>query len=93
MSQVELLPSPALPAGVEDKWRAEQQAFRRLLPALLKQYRDEYVAIHEGNVVASGSDKLEVAGRAYTQIGYVPIYVGHVTDQAPPLCRIHGYSM
>jgi hypothetical protein len=33
------------------------------------------VAIHEGQVVESGSDKLDIAGRAYARFGYVPIFV------------------
>ncbi|HMF38773.1 MAG TPA: hypothetical protein VKF17_19195 [Isosphaeraceae bacterium] len=41
----------------------------------------QYVAIHEGQVVESGSDKLEVARRAYSRFGYVPIFVSRVTDE------------
>lgn len=80
--------SPPLPGPVEDKWRNEQRAFQRQLPELLQCHRDEYVAIHEGKVVESGSDKLAVAGRAYARFGYVPIYVGLVTDQPLPLSRV-----
>jgi hypothetical protein len=72
----------------DTKWRREQQAFRRLLPDLLKVHRNQYVAIHEGKVVEAGADKLEVAGRAYARFGYVPIYVGLVTDQPIPVSRI-----
>jgi hypothetical protein len=86
MSQVETLPAPVVPTGGENKWRREQQAFRRLLPDLLKSNPNQYVAIHEGKVVEVGSDKLEVAGRAYARFGYVPIYVSLVTDQ--PLAPI-----
>jgi hypothetical protein len=35
MSQVETLPAPLLPAPAENKWRREQQTFRRLLPKLM----------------------------------------------------------
>jgi len=31
--------------------------------------------------VESGSDKLEVARRAYSRFGYVPIFVSRVTDE------------
>jgi hypothetical protein len=88
MSQIDTLPAPQLPAPPEDKWRREQQAFRGLLPELLKTHRGEYVAIHEGRVVASGADKLDVAGQAYARYGYVPIYVSLVTDRSPPPIRI-----
>jgi hypothetical protein len=72
----------------EDKWRREQQAFRRLLPELLKTHPGQYVAIHEGHVVESGANKLEVAARAYGRFGYVPIYVTLVTDQPLPLVHL-----
>jgi hypothetical protein len=88
MSQLDVLPAPVLPEPPEDKWRREQQAFRRRLPELLPTYRNKYVAVHNGEVVESGDDKLAVAGRAYARFGYVPIYVGLVTDQPPPLSRI-----
>jgi hypothetical protein len=88
MSQVEILPAPVLPVAAESKWRREQQAFRRLLPELLKTCRNRYVAVHEEKVVEEGTDKLAVAGRAYARFGYVPIYVGLVTDQPLPLSRI-----
>jgi hypothetical protein len=88
MSQLDILPAPVLPSLAEDKWRREQQGFRRLLPELLKTHRRQYVAIHDGQVVESGDDKLAVAGRAYARIGYVPIYVALVTDEALPVSRI-----
>jgi len=88
MSELEVLPAPVLSPPAADKWRREQQAFRRQLPELLKTHRDQYVAIHEGKVVEAGTDKLEVAGRAYARLGYVPIYVGLVTDQPAPVLRV-----
>jgi hypothetical protein len=88
MSQTETLPAPVLPPPAADKWRREQQAFRRLLPELLQRLRNQYVAVHEERVVESGEDKLAVAGRAYQRFGYVPIYVGLVTDQPLPVCRV-----
>jgi hypothetical protein len=62
MSSMETLPAPDLVAPLDDKWRREQRAFRQLLPELLRTHPDEFVAIHEGRVVESGVDKLEVAG-------------------------------
>jgi hypothetical protein len=88
MSQVDVLPAPSLPTPPDDKWRREQQAFRRLLPELLQSHRGQYVAIHDGRVVASGADKLDVAGQAYARHGYVPIYVSLVTDRPAPPVRI-----
>jgi len=87
MSQLDTLPAPLLPAVPQDKWRREQRAFRHLFPELLKTHRGQYVAIHDGQVVESGSDKLDVAGRAYARYGYVPIYVSLVTDEPLPPVR------
>ena len=88
MIPVDTQPAPALPALSEDKWRREQRVFHRLLPQLLQSHCGRYVAIHEGEVVESGADKLEVAGRAYARFGYVPIFVSLVTDQPPTPLRI-----
>jgi hypothetical protein len=87
MSQLDTLAAPLLPMP-DDKWRREQQAFRRLLPELLKTHLGQFVAIHEGQVVESGLDKLDVAARAYARFGYLPIYVSLVTDQPPALVRL-----
>ena len=79
----ELLAPPTLPPPEENKWRSEQRAFHRLLPDLLKTHYRQFVAIHNGQVVESGPDKLEVAARAYARFGYVPIFVTLVAEQAP----------
>jgi hypothetical protein len=76
------------PPPPNDKWQREQQAFLRLLPSLLQTHRDKYVAIHEGNVVESGDELVDVAMRAYGRYGYVPIYVDLVTDQPQRPVRI-----
>src|SRR5258705_74772 len=80
MSQLDTLPAPILPTIPEDKWQQEKRAFHQLLPSLLKSHKGLYVAIHESQVVESGSDKLDVGGRAYARFGYVPIFVTLVTD-------------
>jgi Family of unknown function (DUF5678) len=71
----------------EAKFRSELEAFRRLLPELLQTHRDQYVAIHEGQVVGTGPDQIELADRAYERFGYVPILVTLVTDR-PRVVRI-----
>jgi len=71
----------------------EYRAFLRLLPTLLPTYRGLYVAIHEEQVVGSGDNELELVDRTFDKVGYVPIYVGLVTDQPPPLVRIPHYRI
>ncbi len=88
MSSIETWPAPELAASVDDKWRREQRAFRQLLPELLQSHLDQFVAIHEGRVVETGTDKVEVARRAYDRFGYVPIFVSRVVVGTPEPVRI-----
>jgi hypothetical protein len=90
MIQAESLPAPELEPCVDgmSKWEQERSAYWRLLPTLVSQYRDQYVAIHEGQVVASGTNQVELALRVYRQFGYVPIYVGLVSDEPWRMFRV-----
>jgi Family of unknown function (DUF5678) len=81
-----VLPLPA--PTPETKFQRERRAFQALLPILLPTHRDQYVAIHEGQVVEWGDNLIEVAERAYDKYGYVPIYVGLVTDKPIPPVRL-----
>jgi hypothetical protein len=90
MSAIETLPAPELcfAAPVDDKWERERRAFVRMLPDLLVTHRDQFVAVHQGQVIARGPDKIAVALQAYREHGQVPIYVGLVSDQPPMPARI-----
>lgn len=80
---VEVLPAPVLAEPALDKIRVEQRAFRRLFGELLRKYPEQYVAIHDGEVVEVGDDKFRVADRAYARFGYIPILVVKVTEEEP----------
>jgi hypothetical protein len=54
---------------------------------LLATYRGHYVAIHGGQVLDSGVDKLALAMRVLAIIGNVPIHVGLVTEQSERISR------
>lgn len=90
MSTIETQPSPEFfwPAANDSKWERERAAFLKLLPSLLTTQRGKYVAVYEGQVVDSGDDEIALALRAYDQIGYVPIFVGLVTDDPRPVMRM-----
>ena len=90
MHNTTVLPAPELmPTPVPtSKWEAEYQAFLRLRPELLADHRGMYVAVHNGQVIDSGEDQMEVALRSYRRFGYVPIYVGLVTDESPLVARV-----
>jgi hypothetical protein len=90
MNDLTTLPAPQLnlePAS-SAAWEEERRAFLRLLPTLMAAYRDQYVAVHQGAVIAHGPDQVEVAKQAYARAGYILIYVGLVTDEPLPPARI-----
>jgi len=53
----------------------EHKAFLQMLPELLKQYQGRVVAIHQGQVVDVGDDRMEVWQRARHQLAGAPVYV------------------
>jgi hypothetical protein len=89
MNEIIELPAPQIewPPPVT-KWERERRAFHRLLPTLLATHRDKFVAIHNEQVVDSGDDEIALAMRSYDRFGYVPIYVGLVTERPRPPARI-----
>jgi hypothetical protein len=79
------LPAPALSKG-----EREYRAFLRLLPGLLATHRGQYVAVHDGQVVDSGPDDVALILRVQARVGYVPLFVGLVTER-PPVVRVPHY--
>lgn len=64
-----------------EAFEQERRAFERLKPELLRTHRGQWVAILNGQVVESGSDKIEVLDRVYARFGYRPVYVQRVEEQ------------
>jgi hypothetical protein len=83
MPETQILPAPSIPVipPTASKWETEHRAFLQLLPSLMSTHRHKYVAVHQGSVVEFGDDQTRVALAAYAKHGYVPIYVGLVTDE------------
>jgi hypothetical protein len=83
------LPAPVIsvPLPSPTKWEREYEAFRHLLPGLLKTHVGQYVAIHDGKVFDCGTDKVELAVRVLKKVGDVSIHVGLVSDQPAPISR------
>jgi hypothetical protein len=82
MSETQITPAPEIPLDVPSgsKWDREYRAFLRMMPGLLATHRGKFVAVHEGQLVQSGDDQIDVALAAYRMYGYLPIFVGQVTD-------------
>ncbi len=89
MSEPVTLPAPEvnLPSPRCTKWERGYQAFRRLLPGLLRTIPGQYVAVHNEEIVGSGPDKLALALEILAKIGNCPIYVGRASEDPEPLFR------
>ncbi len=81
MSEVKTLTAPEIkPSRATDTpWEPERQAFWKMHHELLAAYENQAVAIHQGKVIAHGSDRVSVAVEAAKKYGNVPIYVQWVT--------------
>ena len=90
MSSANSLPAPVLNHAEKPKWEKEYDAFIAMFPDLFPEYEEQYVAVHEGHIVASGADEIEVAMAAYRQFGYQPIYIGYVSRNPSEVARIPG---
>lgn len=72
---------------MDKRWLHEYGEFNRLLPELMTTYRDRFVAIHNGGVVAVADTFKDAALEAYKKVGYVPLHVGLVS-QTPAAVRL-----
>src|SRR5438105_178567 len=90
MSEAKIFPTPVLdmPKPPDDKWQREKLAFYQMRDQLLTTHRGKFVAIHEGKLVDSDTDKIALGLRVYQNYGYVPIFVTLVTDQPSPPIRL-----
>ena len=81
MSETTLLPAPEYEApSRNDQWDRERLAFLGMQPALMQSYPGKHVAIHDGEVVDSDVNEVQLGMRVYGKYGYIPIYVGLVTE-------------
>src|SRR5437667_1196748 len=64
-----------------DPLAAGQKAFERQLPKLLRQYREQFVALLEGRVVDHDADDEALAARMFARFGDAPFYIAHVTQR------------
>ena len=67
----------------------EHEAFQQMLPELLKLYKGQVVALHDGKVVGVGDDRMEVWRLARQQLGDVPVYVQNV-EYPPRVYKMHS---
>lgn len=73
-----------------DKLHAEMDAFQVQLPALLSAYPDQFVAIHEGQVIDHDADLRTLHSRVYARLGSVPVLLQKVTALPAPDILVRG---
>ena len=64
-----------------EKIRAEMKAFEQLRGTLLAQYRGEYVAIHEGQVIDHDPHLRTLHLRVFARLGHTVVLLKRVTDE------------
>jgi len=69
-------------------FKQEIAAFEQLKPSLLKQYADQYVAVYQGKVIASGDEKLALLDQVRQHFGNVVCYIEKVTPDSPRTVRM-----
>ena len=62
-----------------EKLQSEMEVFQAQLPALLTAYPDQYVAMHEGQVIDHDADLRTLHSRVYARLGSVPVLLQKVT--------------
>ncbi len=71
----------------EEELAAEEHAFRRKLPKLMRRYAGEFVALYHRRVVGHDSDDENLARRMFEKLGDVPFYMGKV-DKEPAVYEL-----
>ena len=89
MSDAILWPAPECQTSErDDQWERERLTFLNLESALLQTHSGNFVAIHDGEVVDSDADEVQLGLRVYGKYGYVPIYFGLVSETPMPPVRV-----
>lgn len=73
---------------VTQAFEQEVAAFEQMRADLLTQYAGQFVAIYEGKVVASGSEKLALLDKVREQYGNVVCYIEKVAPDSPRTVRM-----
>ncbi len=70
-----------------DPVEAEERAFLKKLPSLLRRYKGRFVAMYQGRVIGYDRDDEELGRRMYEKFGEVPFYVAKVV-QPPTISEV-----
>lgn len=75
-------------SSMPSAFAAEVAAFEQMKPALMEQYGGQAVAVHGGQVIVAGSDKMAVLADVVKTYGPVPCYIEWVEPASPRRARI-----
>ena len=64
-----------------EKIRAETKAFNQQHDKLLAKYSDQYVAVHNGQVIDHDQDLRNLHLRIFNRLGHVPVLLKKVTNE------------
>lgn len=73
---------------ITQAFEQEVAAFEQMRADLLTQYAGQFVAIYQGKVVASGSEKLALLDKVREQYGNVVCYIEKVAPDSPRTVRM-----
>lgn len=73
-------------------WRAEREAFERLVAKLGKRLRGRYVAVHRGRIAGVGASPDELFERLWKKLHGGTFFIGRVGDP-PALVDMPGFSI
>ena len=75
------------------KIEKEQAIFEQRRPELLKRYRGQYIAMHNGEVVAHAEDLNALHQQVFARFGYTPILHKQVTPGPDRDLQTHGLRL
>lgn len=73
---------------INQAFEQEVAAFEQMRADLLTQYAGQFVAIYQGKVVATGSEKLALLNQVREQYGNVVCYIEKVASDSPRTVRM-----
>lgn len=73
---------------ITEAFEQEVAAFERMRAALLEEYAGLYVAIYQGEVIASGDEKLALLEHVREQFGHIVCYIEKVSVDSPRTVRM-----
>ena len=80
------------PASTENQLAAEQKAFERQKPQLMRRYKNQFVALYGGRVVDHDKECEALAARMYAKLGEVPWWIARV-EKHPTVYDIPSFDI